>query len=163
MNCIKECHFNGGNIFYNFPLFAELILLTMGPKKAHKEIKKLVSIGFPKEIFDIPFVVPVDENERYERALNLINVIGRAVGKELAEVNHNGDMEHLYRIFREGMLSGFKRNVNGSTIERIFYEAGCASGHTVFNIRKVDTKEILDNIMLDARTAFEGGIEKWAV
>ena len=161
-NQIEVKIINHNMLFCSTNATAEMYLLIYGSKKAHKLIKKLVADGYPKELMGVSFNVPVNNEERYQRALDLVNAIGRAAGRELYEIGHKGDLEHLYRIFCEGTTSSRDKNIIGSSVEQAFFNCGLEAGTIIFNVVKPDTKEKFGTIMNDARNAFVEGVKQWA-
>jgi hypothetical protein len=140
-----------------------MTLLIDGPKKAHKQIKKLIAAcRVPLDVMDEPFDIPSDDDERYQRALELVYVIGKAAGEELDRTACEMGEKHLCRIFREGMLSEMKRKVVGSGIEKAVFECGQGAGTIVLLVRPPKTKEVFNTVMSDGEKAFMKGVAEWA-
>ena len=160
---IKANIINHDKLCYGMGFITEMVLLIDGPKKAHKQIKKLIAKGVPAELMEEPFDVPADDGERYQRALELVNAIGRAAGEELNEIGHEGDIQHLYRIFREGSTSNSDRKVVGSSLEKVFFDCGLGAGTIIFNVVKPDTEKKLGTLLSEMHEAFKLGVEEeWA-
>ena len=161
MDNIEASVINHDTLTYSMGFVAEMAILIDGPDGARKRIKELIANGFihMEEVLDELPDVPATQEDRYQRALDLVNVLGRAVGNELNELSHKGDREHLYRVFYEGMLSDYKRKVIGSSIERVVFDCGRGAGQILFSVSELERKEVIDTIMQDARIIFEEGVE----
>ena len=155
---------NHDKVAYNMDATVEMILLTGGPAKVRKLLRQLRNDpNFPKSTLTEKFITPTDEEERYVRALALVNNIGCAAGRELNEIGHKGNLEHLYRIFHEGVTSSKDKKVIGSSIERAFFECGFSAGAVIFNTVNPDTtKKNPLTILRELYEAFKQGVEKWA-
>ena len=151
---------NHDTVTYNADFSVEFLLLANDPARIEEQLQKICDglINF-QSIKTETFFIPSNEEERYERALALVNSIGFAAGRELKEIDYEGNYEDLYRIFCEGVILNNDKKVTGSSIERAFFECGFCSGAIIFSVVDPNIAEKYPSTILDDLfDAFKEGV-----
>jgi hypothetical protein len=164
---------NGETLCYDANFVIELAALMLDKDEAMEKLKNLsektggTATDFLASRLEEPLNFPAKKSEAYDRALSLVEAIGRAVGEELSRRDFMGEIEPYYLTFFQGMKSRRKpEDVSGSSLEKLFFMCGQESINIVatsaYRNTRVSNKGLRE---LLARTlaAFSEGVKECRV
>lgn len=153
-----------GQLVYNTTLTVQFAILAKGLGEAKASLRKMAQKNGGLEemdrILNGPLIVPFSELDRYGQLLDIVRLIGRAAGEELHRVNYEGEHEHLFQCFHQGLLSVQEEHpFAGGTLEALFYDLGVhASSVMGITLREDADKQEVSMLIDNTRDAFMNGV-----
>jgi hypothetical protein len=123
---------DGRRLCYNTALSVEIAKLAKGPEGWREALKNYARKRGAENDF-APYLKelsPVSsEMERHIQALEIVKLIGRAVGEEVYRVHYDGNYEPLFLSFYKGFTSGEDpKGTTDGTLGDLFFECGQTGG-----------------------------------